>query len=45
MVERGVAVELVAKISGHQDVATLYAHYLRSSGSALEAVKSALDKS
>jgi len=43
MVERGVPVELVAKISGHQDVATLYAHYLRSSASALDAVRTALD--
>jgi integrase len=42
-VERGVPVELVAKISGHQDVATLYAHYLRSSASALDAVRTALD--
>lgn len=43
MVERGVPVELVAKISGHQDVATLYTHYLRSSASALDAVRTALD--
>jgi integrase len=43
MVDRGVPVELVAKISGHQDVRTLYAHYLRQSGNALDAVRSALD--
>jgi intergrase/recombinase len=43
LVEKGVPVELVAKISGHQDVATLYNHYLRSSASALDAVRNALD--
>jgi len=43
LVEQGVPVELVAKISGHADVATLYAHYLRSSASAIETARKALD--
>jgi integrase len=43
MVDRGVPVELVAKISGHQDVHTLYTHYLRQSGNALDTVRAALD--
>jgi integrase len=43
LVESGVPVETVAKISGHQDVATLYKHYLRQTGSAVDTVRAALD--
>jgi len=43
LVESGVSAETVGKISGHQDVATLYKHYLRSSVSAVDAVRAALD--
>jgi integrase len=44
LVESGaVSAETVAKISGHQDVATLYKHYLRNSASAIDAVGAVLD--
>jgi integrase len=42
-IEQGMLVELVAQLSGHSDVATLYRHYLRKTANALDWAKRLLD--
>jgi integrase len=42
-IEQGMPVELVAQLSGHSDVATLYRRYLRKTASALDWAKRLLD--
>jgi integrase len=42
-IEQGMPVELVAQLSGHSDVATLYRHYLRKTANALDWAKRLLD--
>jgi integrase len=44
LIENGMAVELVAKLSGHQDVSTLYAHYLRPKTDALGQARDILNR-
>jgi integrase len=43
MIEKGMPVELVAKLSGHADASTLYAHYLRPQSNAVEQARAILD--
>jgi integrase len=43
LVEAGVPVELVAKLSGHSQMATLYSIYLRLNENAIERARAALD--
>jgi hypothetical protein len=43
MIEKGLPEEILAKVSGHADHATLYRHYVRAGQSAVDAVRAALD--
>jgi integrase len=43
LIERGMSVELVAKLSGHSDAKTLYQHYLRPKQNAIETARALLD--
>jgi integrase len=43
LIEAGMAIEQVAKITGHTQLSTLYAHYIRNTASAVERAASLLD--
>ncbi len=45
MIREGMPVELVAKISGHSQISTLYQHYVRTTDDAIREARRILNRS